>query len=69
MHLQWVERDLGPAMFALVEDFRTLAASGRSLLDHPLNHTIQPIASFRTTFGDVARTIEKLTGVTVQHTT
>ncbi|KIP12149.1 hypothetical protein PHLGIDRAFT_21217 [Phlebiopsis gigantea 11061_1 CR5-6] len=65
----WVERDLGPAMFALVEDFREFGALGRSLLDHRLNHTIQPIASFRTTFGDVARVIEKLTGVSVQHTT
>lgn len=64
----WAERDLGPSVLALAEDFQKFESSGRSLLEHPLNHTIQPVGSWRTTWGNIARTIERLTGVPVQHT-
>ena len=66
--MQWAERDLGPSMLALVNSFRDFASSGRKLLDHPANHTVQPLASWRGTYGQIARTIATVTGIPVKHT-
>ncbi|KAG6910788.1 hypothetical protein DXG01_007676 [Tephrocybe rancida] len=62
---QWVERDLGPTALAITESFRL---SGTPLAEHPLNHTIQPIGSWRGTWGDVSREIQKQTGLETRHT-
>jgi len=61
----WVERDLGPSILALAESFRFL---GKPLSEHPLNHTIQPIGSWRGTWGQVSREIQKQTGIETHHT-
>jgi len=61
----WVERDLGPSTLALVESFRL---SGKPPSEHPLNHTIQPLASWRGTWGQVSREIQKQTGIETTHT-
>ncbi|KNZ76023.1 NmrA-like family domain-containing protein 1 [Termitomyces sp. J132] len=61
----WVEHDLGPATLAIAESFRT---SGKPLSKHPMNHTIQPVGSWRGTWGDVSREIERQTGLETRHT-
>lgn len=61
----WVERDLGPAVLALTH---SILDSGVPLAQHPLNHTVQPIGSFRASWGDVFRTLGKYSGIPVTHT-
>ncbi|KAG6902450.1 hypothetical protein C0995_016311 [Termitomyces sp. Mi166 len=62
---KWVEKDLGPATLAIAESFRM---SGEPLSEHPMNHTIQPIGSWRGTWGGVSREIERQTGLETCHT-
>jgi len=61
----WVERDLGPSVLAIAESFRS---SGKPFSKHPLNHTTQPVGSWRGTWGQVASEIEKQTGIETHHT-
>ncbi|TFK35971.1 hypothetical protein BDQ12DRAFT_687455 [Crucibulum laeve] len=61
----WVERDLGTSALALAESFRL---SGKPLSEHPLNHTIQPLGSWRGTWGQVSKEIERQTGIETIHT-
>ncbi|TFK32574.1 hypothetical protein BDQ12DRAFT_692367 [Crucibulum laeve] len=61
----WVERDLGKSVLSIAESFRL---SGKPLLEHPYNHTIQPLGSWRGTWGEIAREIEKQTGIETEHT-
>lgn len=61
----WVERDLGPSTLAIAESFRS---SGKPLSEHPLNHTIQPVGSWRGTWGEVSDEIQKQTGIETCHT-
>lgn len=65
---QWIERDLGPSMLALANSFYALENAGKALSTHPLNHTIQPCGSWRGTYGDIVRSITRLTGLPVKHT-
>ena len=62
---KWVERDLGPSALAVTESFRL---SDKQPAEHPLNHTIQPLASWRGTWGQVSREIQKQTGIETNHT-
>ncbi|GLB34147.1 putative NAD(P)H-binding protein [Lyophyllum shimeji] len=61
----WVERDLGPSMLSLAESFRSL---GKPSSEHPLKHTIQPVGSWRGTWGQVSREIQRQTGIETRHT-
>ncbi|KAG6884974.1 hypothetical protein C0993_006857 [Termitomyces sp. T159_Od127] len=61
----WVEHDLGPSTLAIAEAFRT---SGKPLSEHYLNHTIQPVGSWRGTWGEVSREIERQTRLETRHT-
>lgn len=61
----WVERDLGPSVLAIAESFRS---SGKPPSQHPFNHTIQPLASWRGTWGQVSREIQRQTGIETIHT-
>ncbi|KAF5388048.1 hypothetical protein D9615_000700 [Tricholomella constricta] len=65
MVFTWVERDLGPSALVIAESFRSF---DKPLLEHPLNHTIQPVGSWRGTWGQVSREIEKQTGMETRHT-
>ncbi|KAF8643353.1 hypothetical protein AX16_009082 [Volvariella volvacea WC 439] len=66
MAFLWVDKDLGPSILALAESFYNFK---KPLLSHPLNHSIQPLASWRGTWGAVSREIEKQTGIPTIHTT
>ncbi|PCH42154.1 NAD(P)-binding protein [Wolfiporia cocos MD-104 SS10] len=61
----WVEHDLGPAVLALASHF---CDSGIPFSQNPLNHTLQPLASWRGSWGAVSRCIGQLTGISTSHT-
>ncbi|KAF8076746.1 hypothetical protein FPV67DRAFT_430595 [Lyophyllum atratum] len=65
MAFLWVKRDLGPSALALAESFRSFE---KPLLQHTLNHTIQPLGSWRGTWGQVSCEIQKQTGIETRHT-
>jgi len=63
--LLYTEKDLGPSVLALANE---LLDFNRSLSDHPLNHQTQPVGSFRISWGELSKLVEKYTGIPTKHT-